>query len=310
MAGTVGASVVRGEGGPVGTICRDGGCLVSIMLLTLALACSTPDDRTAAEAPPATVSEPPPAATAPPPGPLVPTPDAPAPPPSVPPPPSTPAAPPVSVPPAPVAAVPTAPAAEPAPAPAATAVHYTLSTTKSRIYVQVFKDPSTAAAGLSHDHVVVATGWTGSVTWNPADPAACAVVIDVPVAGLDNDSTTWRKRVGYDNELTDGQRADVKKTMLSAAQLDADRFPTIHYQSTRCVAAGDRVNVTGKLTIHGVGKSLTVPMKMDATATSLSASGTFSAKASDFGFEPYRAMLGALKNRDTMKFTIDVTGAP
>jgi hypothetical protein len=41
----------------------------------------------------------------------------------------------------------------------------------------------------------------------------------------------------------------------------------------------------------------------------MSAAGTFSAKATDFGFEPYSALLGALKNRNEMKFTVDVKGA-
>ena len=52
------------------------------------------------------------------------------------------------------------------------AVEYTLDPSSSALYVQVHKDPATLAAGLSHDHVVTSTGWSGRVRWDPADVAA------------------------------------------------------------------------------------------------------------------------------------------
>lgn len=211
--------------------------------------------------------------------------------------------------PAPVPAAPL-PAAAPTPAPAAVAVRYNIDPGGSRLYVQVFKDPSTAGAGLSHDHVVAATGWTASVTWDADELAACAVRFDVPVSGLVNDEPGLRKRVGYDVMLSDSQRADVKKNMLGSGQLDSGRFPTITYQSSGCAQNGDRIDVTGILSIHGVGKRLTVPLQVEASPERVRASGGFKLKASDFGFEPYTAMLGALKNVDRMSFTVDVVGAP
>ncbi len=209
---------------------------------------------------------------------------------------------------------PTAGAATPVPAeaPAASksaAAEYTLDPSRSALYVQVYKDADTLASSLSHDHVVSATGWRGTVRWDPAAPTACKVDITVPVTGLRADDEATRKRVGYDVMLDEGQRADVTTHMLDDGQLDAQKFPEIRFASTGCEAAGDGVKVSGTLTVHGVSKPVASTMKITGDGQSLTASGTFSAKATDFGFEPYSALLGALKNKNEMKFTVDVRGA-
>ncbi len=202
--------------------------------------------------------------------------------------------------------------ADPAPAaaaPVATAADYTLTPAKSSIYVQVFKETDTLAANLSHDHVIVATGWSGTVHWDPADPTACVVKINVPVSGLVNDEESMRKRVGYDTVLDAGDRAEVRANMVSKGQLDANAFPNITFRSTGCAASGDKVKVTGDLSIHGVPKRISPSFTIAGDGKSLSASGGFTASASDFGFAPFTALLGALKNKDAMKFTVSVVGA-
>ncbi|MDP2313897.1 MAG: YceI family protein [Pseudomonadota bacterium] len=218
--------------------------------------------------------------------------------------------------PVPATPTPATTGAAPAPAPEAlpaapvpTVATYTLEPGKSALYVQVYKDAGTVAANLSHDHVIAATGWNGTVRWDPSDVAACKVDIVVPVAGLRPDEEAMRKRVGYDQMLDADQREEVKGNMLGSGQLNAKSFADIKFTSTKCEAAGDKVKVTGNLTVHGVAKPVTSTMKISADGAALSASGTFSAKATDFGFEPYSALLGALKNKNEMKFTVDVKGS-
>lgn len=185
---------------------------------------------------------------------------------------------------------------------------YTLDPEASALYVQVFRDARTIGAGLAHDHVVAATGWTGEVRWDPADPAACEVRIVVPVSGLRADEDAARARVG-EAPIDEGQRARIAESMRGPSQLDAAAFPTITYTATRCEPVGDTVRVTGDLTIHGVTRTVTTPMRVKADGTTFAASGTFTAKATDFGFAPYSALLGALRNVDEMTFTVDVKGS-
>jgi hypothetical protein len=49
-------------------------------------------------------------------------------------------------------------------------------------------------------------------------------------------------------------------------------------------------------------------MKVQAEPGRFSATGSFRIKQSDFGIEPFSAMMGALKNRDEVKFSIKVEG--
>ncbi|MFN7143187.1 MAG: YceI family protein [Myxococcota bacterium] len=191
---------------------------------------------------------------------------------------------------------------------AAAADTYRLDTDASALYVQVFRDERTIGAGLAHDHVVAATGWTGEVRWDLADPTACEVRITVPVAGLRADEDAARRRVG-EEPLSEGQRAKIAESMRGPSQLDAAAFPTITYTATRCEPSGDTVRVTGALTVHGVTRTVTTPMRVTADGTTFTARGTFRAKATDFGFAPYRALAGALRNRDEMTFTVDVKGS-
>jgi polyisoprenoid-binding protein YceI len=185
---------------------------------------------------------------------------------------------------------------------------YQLEATRSEVYAQVFKDTTTLAAGLSHDHVVVATGWTGSVFWDLANPPACVVSMDIPVSGLDNDDPAWRKRMNFNSELSEGQRAEVKEHMVGAGQLDAARFGKMSFRSTGCVADGDRVQVSGKISIHGVEKAVSLPMKITTTEGEFNASGVLTMLHTDYGMSPFSAMGGALKNRNDIRLVVKVRG--
>ena len=93
--------------------------------------------------------------------------------------------------------------------------------------------------------------------------------------------------------------------MLDEGQLDAENHPTISFRSTGCShISGDRYNVTGNFTLLGNSRSITVPMEIGADSSRIGASGTFSIQGSDYGLEPYTAMMGQLKNSDQLDFTV------
>ena len=138
-------------------------------------------------------------------------------------------------------------------------VSYALQTGSSSLYVQVFKDTTTAASGMSHDHVMRASGWTGTATWDPARPENCKIDISVPVDKLVVDPAKLRAAVGYDSTLSDGQRGDVRKNMLSKDQLNSSKYSEISFSATSCkVVSGSKVDVSGKLTIKGTSKPITI----------------------------------------------------
>jgi len=185
---------------------------------------------------------------------------------------------------------------------------YVLDPDKSKLYVQVFKDKSTLAAGLAHDHVVLATGWQGKVLVDPKKLAVCVVEVTVPVAGLRADLPEMRTLVGYKKMLSDSRQKTVGKHMRAKKQLDANNFPQITFRSQSCSGTKKELLVNGELTIRGKSKAVTIPLQIFHGNNSIRAKGTFTAQHSDFGFAPYSAFFGTVKNRQDILFVINAVG--
>ena len=147
------------------------------------------------------------------------------------------------------------------------------------------------------------------MVWDPENAAACNVNISLPVTGLAPDTDTMRDLVGYSSRLSTSNQAKVKRNIMALTQLAAEHFPTISFASTSCSASGDSIMVNGNMTIRGQSKALSVPMEISADGSTFSAAGTFTATHEDFGFAPYSAMGGALRNDTEMRFTVDVKGS-
>ncbi len=203
------------------------------------------------------------------------------------------------------------PPAEPV-AEAAGPVTYQLDPAKSWIYVVVYNDPTTAAARFGHDHGVRAMEFDGTVVWDTSDPSACKIDISFPVTALWPDPPGMRERADLDPEgaVKEDAKQTIKDNFLKPGQLDGSAFPKIEYRSTSCDGTSGTVNVKGTLTIRGVGKAITVPMTVTADEGSFAAKGSFTATHGDFGFKPFTNLMGALRNKDELKFVVDVVGTP
>lgn len=183
---------------------------------------------------------------------------------------------------------------------AADAADYTVSNSDTLLYIKVYKDPETLAAGISHDHAIRAATVSGSITWDAANPSACNVAITLPVSSLTPDESWMRKAAGLEGELDDGMREDVKKNMLSVGQLNGGAHPNITFQSTSCTSS----SITGNLTIRGKTQSVNMPATVIDHEGGVKITGSIGITASQFGFEPYSALFGQLKNRDNMDLKI------
>ena len=194
----------------------------------------------------------------------------------------------------------------------AQSVTYRLEASKSRLFVMVYKDPDALGAKLSHDHVVQARGWEGQVVWDPTEPTRCEVSFRVPVSKLDPDPPALRKRVGLKRMLTEGDRATVKENLLGPDQLWGEKHKAITFKATRCTPKGAKLAVSGELTIRGKTRPVTASMKvgLDAKSGEMTASGSLLIRHTWFGFEPYSALGGTLRNRDELRLFIVARGIP
>ena len=210
----------------------------------------------------------------------------------------------------PAAAATTAAPATTEPA-APAAADYALKATSSTLFVVVYKDPNTLGAGFAHDHAIAATGWTGKVHWNPSNVAECKIDISVPVSGLKVDPPGFRQKAGINlaDEVDADDKAEITSNFQGSSQLDMAKYTTIGFQSTSCAQSGDKVEVSGNMTIRGKARPTKVLMAVTTDGTTLKASGRFDANHTDWGFNPFSAALGAVKNQNKLTFVMDLVGS-
>ena len=174
------------------------------------------------------------------------------------------------------------------------------------LFVQVYKDRSTLLSSMSHDHVVRAGSVSGTIMVDP-DFASCAAAILVPVSELHADEPEVRKRLNLPTDLDVDDREQVKRNMLSEDQLDAAHFPTVVIEVNACKVekSTGRVNLIGFITIRGKTRNLSVVAEITLEDDLLRARGAFVRKHTEFGFKPYSAALGSMKNLDEIGFEFD-----
>jgi polyisoprenoid-binding protein YceI len=125
------------------------------------------------------------------------------------------------------------------------------------------------------------SGASGSLTLDPAKPAASKLDISVPVASVYTPS----------DKLT-GE-------LKSAGWLGADEFPTMTFHSTSVTPTGPTsADIAGDLTLHGVTKPVTLKAKFHGAgpnpitkAYTIGFDVTGAVKRSDFGVSTYVPMI-------------------
>jgi polyisoprenoid-binding protein YceI len=185
------------------------------------------------------------------------------------------------------------------------AASFRIDPARSSLVLQVFRDG--VAARLGHDHVVEARQFSGTITHDPATPAASSIDVAVEVGSLVADDPATRRQHGLAGELSARDVADIDKAMKSEEQLDAARFPAITFRSSAITPQADgQYLVTGTLTIRGVANQYTFPAQVGRIGEDLRGRARLAFKQSSFGYRPYRAALGAIRNKDEVILHIDL----
>ena len=150
-----------------------------------------------------------------------------------------------------------------------------------------------------------ATGISGTVTFDPADPA-----------------TTRGKIVVASSSLHVGNPMQ-QQHLLSDKWMDAAKYPEISFEAKEVkgvMTVGDttKADVTGMFTLKGISKEITVPVKFTYLKDKLGQRvpnqkgdllvirATFTIKRSDFGLMP-----GQMEEKvsDTIELTLSIAGA-
>jgi polyisoprenoid-binding protein YceI len=155
----------------------------------------------------------------------------------------------------------------------------------------VYASASGVLAAFGHDHEIAAPIAAGAV-----DPAARRVELRVDAAAL-------RVR---DPKASEKDRAEIRKTMLGPAVLDAGRHPEIRFESTAVETAGAGWTVRGNLTLHGETKPVTVEVReKDGRYV-----GSARVRQTMFGIQPVKAAGGTVRVKDELRIDFDIRLAP
>jgi polyisoprenoid-binding protein YceI len=169
---------------------------------------------------------------------------------------------------------------------------YALDASASQLVVHVGKSGLLSVAG--HEHEVVSGGMHGTVSADPEHLEQASVDVFFDAGAL---------RVTGKGEPP-GDVPSVQETMLGPGVLDAGRHPGIHFLSTAVASVrrdGDAVllDLHGKLSIHGVTREITVPVRVTFDADRLQASGSTKLRQTEFGIKPI-SKAGVVKVKDEL----------
>jgi polyisoprenoid-binding protein YceI len=186
---------------------------------------------------------------------------------------------------------------------------YTIDPTRSELVVQLFK--AGAGAAFAHDHVVRATTYIGQIRFDPTALNSASVTVEVQVASLKADEPAFRQKYNLPSQLSEKDQHSIQETMLSASQLDAARYPLMKFSSTKIEARGvGTYTVTGNLTIRKISQLVNFSTQIERRNDEFRVRGSFRFTQSSFGYQPYSALFGAVRNQDEVLLHFDVVGFP
>ena len=174
---------------------------------------------------------------------------------------------------------------------------FTVDTERSRATIEVGKTGAFSFAG--HTHEVEAPLTSGVVHLDPDAPARSDVRLEFNAAAM---------HVTGKGEPP-GDVPKVTQAMLGEQVLDVKKYPSITFESTGVTAKGALptvdLSVAGKLTIRDMTRPVTAPVAIKVDGASLTATGKFTIKQTDFGIKPISAG-GVVKVKDELTITFTI----
>jgi polyisoprenoid-binding protein YceI len=186
------------------------------------------------------------------------------------------------------------------PAEAIAANSYRLDASQSKFIAHAM------AGGLfwfkGHDHLVAVREFTGAARLDPDAIASSSLQITAKAESM----------VETGSVFTDPQKQIINKELREIV-LEPDKYPDIVFKSTNVTGQSSGANqydlkVGGNLTLHGVTRPITIPVRVTVRGDELRAQGEFSIDRGDFKVKATSAFHGLVRVRDKVKFEFDIVG--
>jgi len=161
-------------------------------------------------------------------------------------------------------------------------------------------------ARLGHNHVILARQVEGDIRL-ASDPSRSTVTLALPVSGFQVDPADERAALGEGfGPVPDAAVKGTTHNMLGEKVLDAARYPGVRVETVGIHLAGERFEVTVRITLHGVSRDQTIPVTLEQSQGRLEARAGFSVTQSDFGITPLAVLGGALQVEDAVEVRMDL----
>jgi len=145
-----------------------------------------------------------------------------------------------------------------------------------------------ALARLGHDHVIASHEVAGYV-----DPAAKRADLYVSLSSLTVDEPKLRAAAHFDTQPSADDIAGTQRNMRLHV-LDVARYP---FARIAIRSAGNDL-VDADITLHGVTRTVHVPVRVAVRADSLDVNGDFVIRQTEFGIAPLSVLGGAVRVED------------
>jgi polyisoprenoid-binding protein YceI len=179
----------------------------------------------------------------------------------------------------------------------APAGRYVIDSRASRFTVQAFATGMLARMG--HNPTIGIRDFSGEMKFDPDKLQAGGFHLVIKTASL-----------SVQDDINDKDLREIERLMHKEV-LDTAKFPEIVYDASGVSVAkmADTLysaTLNGNLTMHGVTRSQTIPVRVASFGTMLRASGDFSLEQTDYNIKLVSVAGGALKLKDELKFSFEI----
>lgn len=183
---------------------------------------------------------------------------------------------------------------------------YVIDAARSQLLIYAYRGG--AAARLGHNHVLRAEQIEGYVHVPATAPAGARFDLRVQLAQLAIDEPQLRAATGdaFAGERSAADIAGTRHNMLGPDGLEAARFPDVRVRSTQVSGDWPALVADIEVTLHGVTRTLTMPLRVRRNGADLAISGSLVLHQSDFGVQPYSALLGLLAVQDPVTIAFEL----
>lgn len=162
----------------------------------------------------------------------------------------------------------------------------------SRLVVKTGKAGLFGFAG--HTHVIRARGVSGELVYHPGEPTS-RLRLRVPTDSLEVLTPPDTAEI---RQVTEAMRTEV---------LHPSRYPEMTFATDSLAATPGKIAMQLAVTMEGTTRKLPVTADVTIGPDTLRATGTFTAKQSDFGIKPYSGgPAGTVKVADRVTFCFDL----